>query len=37
MTPVYWVVVAAGLRTIVWINWYFILAERSTAEDEKEG
>ena len=23
MTPVDWVVVAAGLLTIVWINWYF--------------
>ena len=26
-----WVVVAAGLLTVAWINWYFFLAERSTA------
>src|SRR5688572_23415160 len=31
MSPTEWVVVAAGLATIVWINWYFFIAERSAA------
>ena len=31
MTPIEWVVVAAGFLTVGWINWYFFLAERSSA------
>jgi len=31
MTALDWAVVAAGLLTIAWINWYFFLAERATA------
>jgi plastocyanin domain-containing protein len=26
-----WIVIAAGLGAIVWVNWYFFLAERGTA------
>jgi hypothetical protein len=28
MTPVDWVVLAAGVAAIAWVNWYFFLAER---------
>jgi plastocyanin domain-containing protein len=31
MTPIELAVVVAGLATIAWINWYFFLAERSSA------
>lgn len=31
MTPVEWAVVAGGLLTIAWINWYFFLAEKASA------
>lgn len=31
MTPMEWVVVLGGIVTIAWINWYFFLAERSSA------
>jgi plastocyanin domain-containing protein len=31
MTPLEMTVVAAGIAAIAWINWYFFLAERSTA------
>lgn len=31
MTPQEWLVVAAGLAAIVWVNWYFFLARRSAA------
>lgn len=31
MTPLDWVVVVGGFLTIGWINWYFFLAERSSA------
>ena len=31
MTPTEWLVVAGGLGMIAWINWYFFLAERSSA------
>ncbi len=30
MTPVEWLVIAGGLATIGWINWYFFLTERSS-------
>jgi plastocyanin domain-containing protein len=32
VTPSEIVVVVAGLATIAWINWYFFLAERRTAQ-----
>lgn len=31
MTPQEWLVVAAGLAAIVWVNWYFFLARRPAA------
>jgi len=31
MTPLDWAVVAAGIAAIVWVNWYFFLAERGSA------
>ena len=31
MTPAEWAVVAGGVATIVWINWYFFVAERASA------
>ena len=31
MTPMEWMVVAAGTLTIAWINWYFFFAERASA------
>ena len=31
MSATEWLVVAGGVATIAWINWYFFLAERSTA------
>jgi len=31
MTPSEWAVVLGGILTIVWINWYFFLAERTSA------
>lgn len=40
MTPLDWAVVLGGLLTIGWINWYFFLAEKSSADasaEEKEG
>lgn len=32
MTPDELLVIVAGLATIAWINWYFFLAERRTAQ-----
>ena len=29
LAPTDWIVVAAGLGAILWVNWYFFLAERS--------
>ncbi len=31
MTPQEWLVVAAGLAAIVWVNWYFFFARRTAA------
>jgi plastocyanin domain-containing protein len=31
MTATDWVVVVGGIAAIVWVNWYFFLAERSAA------
>lgn len=31
MTPTEWAVVLGGILTIVWINWYFLLAEKASA------
>jgi plastocyanin domain-containing protein len=31
VTPTDWAVVAGGLLTIVWINWYFFFAGKATA------
>ena len=31
MSGTEWMVVAAGLAAIAWVNWYFFLAERSAA------
>ena len=31
MTATDWIVVVAGIAAIVWVNWYFFLAERGTA------
>ena len=28
-----WVVIAAGLGAIAWVNWYFFLAERGSRPD----
>lgn len=30
MTPLDWAVLAAGIASIAWVNWYFFLAQRST-------
>ena len=30
MTPTDWAVLAAGVASIAWVNWYFFLAERGT-------
>lgn len=30
MSPIDWVVVAAGIAAIAWVNWYFFLAERGS-------
>ncbi len=32
MTAVEWLVVMAGIAAIVWVNWYFFFAQRTTAE-----
>jgi plastocyanin domain-containing protein len=32
MTVTDWIVVAAGLAAIAWVNWYFFLAQRQAAE-----
>ena len=29
LAPIDWAVLAAGLAAILWVNWYFFLAERS--------
>jgi plastocyanin domain-containing protein len=31
MTTIDWIVVAAGLAALAWVNWYFFLADRATA------
>jgi plastocyanin domain-containing protein len=31
MHTVDWIVIAAGLGAVAWVNWYFFLAERSVA------
>lgn len=31
MSPMDWIVVAAGAAAIAWVNWYFFLAKRGTA------
>jgi len=31
MTATDWIVVVGGIAAIVWVNWYFFLAERSAA------
>src|SRR6476661_293007 len=31
MTTTDWIVVVGGIGAIVWVNWYFFLAERGTA------
>jgi plastocyanin domain-containing protein len=31
MTTADWIVIAAGLAAIAWVNWYFFLAERGLA------
>jgi plastocyanin domain-containing protein len=31
MTSTDWIVVAGGLAALAWVNWYFFLAERSSA------
>lgn len=38
MTPADWVVIAAGVAAIVWVNWYFFLAKRQvTTAPERAG
>lgn len=37
MTVSQWVVLAAGVAMIGWINWYFFLAERARRRREGEG
>ncbi len=32
MTAADWLVVAAGIAAILWVNWYFFFAQRRTAE-----
>ena len=32
VTAAEWLVVAAGIAAIVWVNWYFFFAERTMAE-----
>lgn len=31
MNTIDWFVIVAGAATIAWVNWYFFVAERSTA------
>ena len=31
MSALDWMVVAAGIAAIAWVNWYFFLAERNAA------
>lgn len=31
MTPLDWTVIGAGVAAVVWVNWYFFLAQRSGA------
>jgi plastocyanin domain-containing protein len=31
MTPMEWIVIAAGVAAILWVNWYFFLARRPAA------
>jgi plastocyanin domain-containing protein len=31
MTPIEWIVIAAGVAAILWVNWYFFLARRPAA------
>ena len=31
MQPIDWIVIAAGLGAVAWVNWYFFLAERGLA------
>ncbi len=38
MSATDWIVIIGGIATILWINWYFFLAARSSAaQDSKEG
>ena len=36
MTATDWMVVVGGIAAIVWVNWYFFLAERDTAARRDE-
>ena len=31
MQPIDWIVIAAGLGAVAWVNWYFFLADRGLA------
>jgi hypothetical protein len=31
-----WLVLAAGIAAIAWVNWYFFFAERQVAKPEHE-
>jgi hypothetical protein len=33
MSAADWIVVAAGVAAIAWVNWYFFLARREAAKD----
>lgn len=37
MSATDWIVVVGGIAAIVWVNWYFFLAERSTAAVAPDG
>ena len=36
MTATDWMVVVGGIAAIVWVNWYFFLAERGAAKNSAD-
>ena len=34
MSPIDWIVIAAGVAAIAWVNWWFFLSRRPAATPE---
>lgn len=35
MVALDWIIVAAGIAAIAWVNWYFLFAERRTGRERE--